>query len=313
MGGFSMRKVECHECIPAGYTCGSMVRSSDSRSTTDWSTFAIDPLVVCEQAARAGGRVLTEWVGKFKASTKGPRDLVTEADFASQAEIRRIVLGAFPEHGFVGEESIADESPARAEAPRWIVDPLDGTSNYVHGFPAYCVSVGLARGDELLVGTIYDPERDECFTARRGGGAACNGRPITASGVTDPAAALVAVSFPPHVTSDAQSVADFLAVVPHVHSVRRTGSTAINLAYVACGRLDAFWVRRIACWDVAAGLLIAREAGASIGGFSGSNREQSRTMSAPDPIPLDRPAFITAGSTGLFSALQAMLGPGIGS
>lgn len=248
--------------------------------------------------------MLTEWVGKFRASNKGPRDLVTEADFASQAEIRSIVLEAFPSHGFVGEESSPDDSPVQADQPRWIVDPLDGTSNYVHGFPAYCVSVGLAVGDELLVGAIYDPERDECFTARRAGGAACNGRPIVASGQNDPAAALVAVSFPPHVTSDAQSVADFLAVVPHVHSVRRTGSTAINLAYVACGRLDAFWVRRIASWDVAAGLLIAREAGAAIGPFAGT--EESASLS------LDRPAFIAASSPNLFVALQRMLGPGVG-
>jgi myo-inositol-1(or 4)-monophosphatase len=294
-----------HECIPAGYT-PAMKHMSGSPAAIDWSTFAIDPLSVCEQAARAGGRVLTHWVGKFKASTKGPRDLVTEADLASQAEIRRILLEAFPEHGFVGEESIAGHaSPANASQPRWIVDPLDGTSNYVHGFPAYCVSVGLALGDDLLVGAIYDPERDECFTARRGGGAACNGQPIAASGENDPSAALVAVSFPPHVASDAQSVADFLAVLPHVHSVRRTGSTAINLAYVACGRLDAFWVRRIASWDVAAGLLIAREAGAVIGPFAG--------MSESAALSLDRPAFIAASSPDLYASLQGMLGPGFGS
>jgi myo-inositol-1(or 4)-monophosphatase len=270
----------------------------------DWSAFAVEPLGICEAAARAGGRVLTDWVGKFKTSNKGPRDLVTEADLASQTEIRRIVLEAFPSHGFVGEESITGHAtPVDASRPRWIVDPLDGTSNYVHGFPAYCVSVGLALGDDLLVGVIYDPERDECFTARRGDGAACNGRPIAVSGEADPAASLVAVSFPPHVTSDAESVADFLAVVPHVHSVRRTGSTAINLAYVACGRLDAFWVRRIASWDVAAGLLIAREAGAVIGPFAGVTESAA--------VSLDRPAFIAAGSPELFSALQDMLGPGL--
>lgn len=272
-----------------------------STAPVDWSAFPVDPLAICEEAARAGGRVLTEWVGKFQASNKGPRDLVTEADLASQSEIRRILLGAFPDHGFVGEESIAGHATAvTADQPRWIVDPLDGTSNYVHGFPAYCVSVGLARGDELLVGAIYDPERDECFTARRGGGAACNGQPIAASGEADAAAALVAVSFPPHVTSDAQSVADFLAVVPHVHSARRTGSTAINLAYVACGRLDAFWVRRIASWDVAAGLLIASEAGGVIGPFVEGVS-----------LTLDRPAFIAASSPELFAALQELLGPGI--
>lgn len=284
-----------------------MTRPHDSSATrdTDWTDFATDPLAICEEAARAGGRVLTEWLGRFNASAKGPRDLVTEADIASQGEIRRILLGAFPDHGFVGEESVAGHTVAVVGGrPRWIVDPLDGTSNYVHGFPAYCVSVGLARGDDLLVGAIHDPVRDECFTARRGAGAWCNGRPIVTSGEADMAASLVAVSFPPHVTSDAQSVADFLAVVPHVHSVRRTGSTALNLAYVACGRLDAFWVRRIASWDVAAGLLIAAEAGATIGPFAGESRSG---------MSLESPAFIAAASPTLLRDLQQRLGPEVAS
>ena len=133
-----------------------------------------DHLEVCEAAARAGGRVLQEWLGKFGVSNKGPRDLVTEADIASQREIRRIVLEAFPDHGFIGEESIHDDGHGGvgdAGGFRWYVDPLDGTSNYVHGFPAYCVSVALARGDEILAATIHDPLHDECFTARAGGGA----------------------------------------------------------------------------------------------------------------------------------------------
>jgi myo-inositol-1(or 4)-monophosphatase len=279
-------------------------RPSSSAAAPDWSAFDTDPLAVCEAAARAGGHVLTEWRGRFTASAKGPRDLVTEADVASQVEIRRILLEAFPDHGFVGEESVAGHDAVRVPGcPRWIVDPLDGTSNYVHGFPAYCVSVGLAVDDDLLVGVIYDPVQDECFAARRGGGAQCNGVPIRASGEADAAESLVAVSFPPHVTAEAQAVADFLAVMPHVHSVRRTGSTAINLAYVACGRLDAFWVRRIAAWDVAAGLLIAAEAGAVVGPFAGDSAA----------VSLDRPAFIAASSAGLFRDLRGMLGPGIAS
>lgn len=272
-------------------------------TTIDWSIFASDPLGICEQAARAGGRVLSDWVGRFQASTKGPRDLVTQADFASQDEIRRIVLGAFPDHGFVGEEGDEKDKSPNKEM-RWIVDPLDGTSNYVHGFPAYCVSVALAYRDELLVGVIYDPERDECFAARSGAGATCNGQPIRVSGEVDSSSALAAASFPPHVSSEAQSVNDFLSIVSNVHSVRRTGSTAINLSYLACGRIDAFWVRKIACWDVAAGLLIAREAGACIGPFCGP----------PSPsISLDRPAFIATSSLELFSSMQKMLSAGIAS
>jgi myo-inositol-1(or 4)-monophosphatase len=260
-----------------------------------------DPLAVCEAAARAGGQVLRDWAGRFAVSNKGPRDLVTEADVASQREIRRIVLTAFPEHGFIGEEAdgaaaaAAPAGPHSGTGTRWIVDPLDGTTNYVHGFPAYCVSVALAVGDDLSVGAIYDPVRDECFTARRGGGAFLDGQPIRVAPITDPADALAAVSFPPHVTADAAAVADFLAVLPHVHSVRRTGSTALNLAYLACGRLHAFWVRRIACWDVAAGLLLLEEAGGSLASFGGGR------------VRLDAPSFIAASTPTLLTAVRGML------
>lgn len=267
-------------------------------------------LQICEAAARAGGRVLLDWVGRFGVSNKGPRDLVTEADLAAQREIRRIVLGAFPDHGFIGEESLpehpADGQPGNGRAAggpslRWMVDPLDGTSNYVHGFPAWCVSIALTRGDEILVGTVYDPMRDECFTAQLGGGALLNGNPIAVSGCVLLSDALVAISFPPHLTADSPAVADFLAVVPHVHSARRTGSTAINLAWLACGRLDAFWVRRIACWDVAAGLLIFREAGGCLGGFADG-------PASLEWVPLDQPAFVAACTPEVVAELRTRLG-----
>jgi len=170
----------------------------------------------------------------------------------------------------------------------------------VHGFPAYCVSVALAEGDDLLVGAIYDPLRDECFTARKGGGAFLDGRPLRTPAVTEPAMALAAVSFPPRVAVDSPAVADFLAVLPHVQSIRRTGSTALNLAYVACGRMHAFWVRRIACWDVAAGMLILREAGGSLGPCSATGQHA-------DPIPLDDPALIGASTPQLFNAMRDLL------
>lgn len=277
------------------------------------STEALVPgkaLAVCEAAARAGGRVLLDWVGRFGVSNKGPRDLVTEADLASQREIRRIVLEAFPDHAFIGEESLPehtdDKGPsaghrsAEAPTPTWMVDPLDGTSNYVHGFPAWCVSVALTLGDEIIAGTVYDPVREECFTAQRGAGASLNGKPIHVSGCVLTSDALVALSFPPHVSPESVAVADFLAVVPHVHSARRTGSTAINLAWLACGRLDAFWVRRIACWDVAAGLLIFREAGGCLGGFADG-------PASLEWVPLDNPAFIAASTPELLAELRTRL------
>lgn len=264
-----------------------------------------DPLSVCEAAARAGGRVLQDWVGRFGVSSKGPRDLVTEADFAAQREVRRVVLDAFPEHGFVGEESEPGAGqPASGQAghagsgTRWIVDPLDGTTNYVHGFPAYCVSIALAIDDMLEVGVIFDPVRGECFAARRGAGAFLDGRSIRVPAVATLEDAIVAVSFPPQVSADSAAVADFLAVVPRAHSIRRTGSTAINLAYLACGRLHAFWARRIACWDAAAGLLIAREAGASVEPFAATGVE----------VPLDDPAFIVTSTPSLMAELRATLG-----
>ena len=264
-----------------------------------------DPLVVCEAAARAGAAVLRDWVGRFAVTSKGPRDLVTEADVAAQQAIRGVLLAAFPDHGFVGEEADAAGGP---QAPgsaghagtgdRWIVDPLDGTTNYVHGYPAYCVSIALAGAAGLEVGAILDPVRDECFTARRGGGAFLDGRPIRVAGTTALEDAIVAVSFPPQVTAASPAVADLLAVLPRAHSIRRSGSTALNLAYVACGRLQAFWARRIACWDAAAGLLIAREAGATVESFAVRGGD----------VPLDDPAFIVASTPGLLAELREVLG-----
>lgn len=285
-----------------------MVAAHDSAPVPAMTAFqSADPLAVCEAAARAAGRVLQDWVGRFGVSSKGPRDLVTEADFAAQREVRRLVLGAFPAHGFVGEEAEPGAGqPASGQAghagsgTRWIVDPLDGTTNYVHGFPAYCVSIALAVDDAIEVGAIFDPVRGECFTARRGGGAFLDGRPIRVPAVAALEDAIVAVSFPPQVAAESAAVADFLAVVPRAHSIRRTGSTAINLAYVACGRLHAFWARRIACWDAAAGLLIAREAGATVEPFAAPGSE----------VPLDDPAFIVTSTPPLMAELRATLGAG---
>jgi myo-inositol-1(or 4)-monophosphatase len=257
-----------------------------------------EPLEVCEAAARAGGRVLREWMGRAAVTAKGPRDLVTEADLAAQAEIRRIVLGAFPDHGFVGEESDPGDPSAVPGAPRWIVDPLDGTTNYVKGYPAWCTSVALAAGEHLLAGAIYDPLRDECFTAGRGAGARLNGAAIRVGPTERLDDALVAVSFPAQVDAGAPAVRDFLAVLPHALAMRRSGSTALNLAAIASGRLDAFWVRRIHPWDVAAGLLLVEEAGGVVRPFAGG-----------PPSTLDRPSFIAAATPRLADALAEVLPP----
>ena len=140
-----------------------------------------DYIIACEKAVRAGGAVVQDWIDRFEVREKGPADLVTQADLASQETIRRTILELFPDHRLVAEEDerIVDP-PARTEY-RWIADPLDGTTNYVHRVPHYCVSLALERGGELLVGAVYDPNRDECFTAAAGEGAFLNGQPIRTS------------------------------------------------------------------------------------------------------------------------------------
>ncbi len=267
-----------------------------------------DHLRVCEEAARAGAAVLQSWRGRFAVSSKGPRDLVTEADLASQTEIRQLVTSAFPDFGFEGEESLPGASDAEQEhAVRWVVDPLDGTTNYVHGYPAYCVSVALAEGDRLLVGAIYDPVANECFTARAGHGAWLNGSRLRVTATEEPTEALAAISFPAQSERDSLAVRDFLAVLPHLRAVRRSGSSALNLAYLAAGRLDAFWARRIASWDVAAGLLLVQEAG----GFTAPLIPPGSPGGEPgETVPLANPAFLAASTAPLLVTLRDLMTAG---
>jgi myo-inositol-1(or 4)-monophosphatase len=214
---------------------------------------------VCEGAARAGGEELLAWRGRFRVEEKAHHDYVTDADRASQQAVRQVIFAHFPDHGFLGEE---DPHPAELDKPYcWVVDPLDGTTNYVHDFPFFAVSVAVAEAGRLVAATILDPLRNECFTALRGEGARLNGQPLAVSRTAEAADALVAVSFPPHTELDSPDVAAFLRVAPRCQAVRRTGSAALNLAYVACGRLDAHWAHAIHPWDSAAGVLLVEEAG----------------------------------------------------
>jgi myo-inositol-1(or 4)-monophosphatase len=218
-------------------------------------------LETCEAAARAGGCELLSWRGRFQSREKGATDFVTDADLASQAAIRRVVAERFPDHAFLGEEQPADEYPSDPEQMTWIVDPLDGTTNYLHAYPHYAVSVAVARGRELLAGVILDPVREDCFSAAAGRGAWCNGRRLRTSETMRAGAALVAVSLPARVRRDSRDLADFVEAAQVCQGVRRSGSAALNLAYVASGALDAFWATHIHPWDVAAGVLLVREAG----------------------------------------------------
>ena len=230
-----------------------------------------DFLAVAERAARAGGKVLLEWRDKFQWREKAPRDLVTEADIASQTVIREILLTAFPDHDFLGEEQIAAPTPSGRPGAefRWLVDPLDGTSNYVHKLQTFAVSIALERRGEVLAGVVYDPVVEECYTATRGGGACLNGKPIQTSGCGKIDEALVAVSFSSQLPRGSIEVSRFLEVLHSSQSVRRLGSAALNLAYLAAGRLDAYYATSVQSWDVAAGLLLVEEAGGLVSSLDG--------------------------------------------
>lgn len=244
--------------------------------------------IFLEQATRAAleaGAILRDKVGKVQVREKGPADLVTEADVESQRCVESILLTAFPDHYFLGEESqgktpsfgtVAQGAPlskkmlsemqcgskAPADLPyTWIVDPLDGTTNFVHGVPFFCTSIALCRGNDVLCAVIYNPNNDELFTAEKGQGAFLNGRRIHTSDAVRPADALTSVSFPTRTRFDSPDYLSFLHCATVCQAMRRTGSTALNLAYVACGRFDCNVCQCAHPWDVAAGILLILEAG----------------------------------------------------
>lgn len=254
-------------------------------------------LETCEAAARAGGWELIDWRGRFTTRSKGVADLVTDADLASQEAVHRVVSKRFPNHAFLGEEHQPKDFSAVEERLTWIVDPLDGTTNYVHGYPQYAVSVALTRGAELLVGVIFDPVTGKCFSAATGQGAWLNGTRLQVSGVTQVSNSLTAVSLPAQVRCDEPDLLDFVAAVQVCQAVRRSGSAALNLAYVACGWLDAFWANRIHPWDVAAGVLLVREAGGVVAGRDGGK------------FDLWDPHFVSASTLELQQGLLAALTP----
>jgi myo-inositol-1(or 4)-monophosphatase len=250
---------------------------------------------VCENAARAGGAAVQGWVGRIDVREKGPADLVTQADFASQEAIRETVLRAFPDHSLLGEEQDPQTTtqPPRTEY-RWIADPLDGTTNFVHGVPHYSVSVALERHGELLVGAVYDPVRDECYTAIAGEGAYLDGRPIRTSHVRQLSDALAAVGFPARTPPDCPDLLVFLAALEPCQAIRRTGSTALNLCYLAAGRFDVYWSFSSKVWDVAAGVLLVREAGGVVTGPDGG------------PFVLEQAHFLAAANGPLHARLREL-------
>jgi len=202
----------------------------------------------------------------FTLSSKStPTDLVTQADHESEAAIRELIAARHPDHVVLGEEQGQDKEGAF----RWIVDPLDGTVNYAHGFPFYAVSIGLETHGEVVLGVILDTARGDLFTATRGGGAFMNGRPIRVSPRATLVGSLLATGFPYDVSKDTENLVYFQRALTKGLMVRRPGAAALDLAYVAAGRLDGFWEVKLNPWDVAAGWLIIREAGGTVTGMEG--------------------------------------------
>jgi myo-inositol-1(or 4)-monophosphatase len=220
-------------------------------------------------AAKLGGVELEQWRSKFAIREKSRADLVTDADVASQAVIKEYLLGQFPDHVFVGEEdfvgrAIADTRPGPGAPPTWVVDPLDGTCNYAHDFPAYCVSIGLWADGRPVVGVILDTRMNELFTASLGGGAFLNGQPMRVSGIAEIGQALLSTGFPADYPKQMRCLEAWKRVAFRAQSIRRTGSTALNLAYVACGRFDGYWAFDNWPWDVLAGAVLITEAGGTV-------------------------------------------------
>jgi myo-inositol-1(or 4)-monophosphatase len=257
-----------------------------------------DFLDVCLQAARSGGQALLDWQGRFQTREKGPKDLVTEADVAAQEAIREIIHKAFPDHDFLSEEDAA-ERRAKGLPPiaqrrsdfRWVVDPLDGTTNYVHHLPGFAVSIALQQGSDIVLGVVFDPLSQEFFVAQKGNGALLNGKPIGTSGCSQIGQALVAVSFSPHVERNSREIRRFVEILLAAQSVRRMGSAALNLCYVAAGRLDAYVATSVSIWDIAAGLLLVTEAAGAVSGLDGK------------PMSLERPELIATASQPLAADL----------
>ena len=227
-----------------------------------------DYLATAIRAAQAAGKIQQFYLGgELEIETKSSAtDIVTEADKRCEARIREIIQGAYPDHVVFGEEEGQPGGEARC---RWIVDPIDGTTNYAQGFPFFCVSIGLEIDGVIELGVVFDSNRDELFTATRGGGAFLNGVPLAVTQKTELINCVLGTGFAYNEGTIHENIEVFGRVHAGVRSIRRPGAAALDLCYVACGRLDGFWEMKLKPWDVAAGWLIVREAGGTVTGGGG--------------------------------------------
>ena len=244
------------------------------------------------EIAREAGARLREFLAQgVETEYKGDVDLVTVADRTVEKLIRERLGAAFPQHGIFGEEGTRERMEGEF---RWYVDPLDGTTNFAHGFPQFCVSMGLEQrapgtppelDGTLVAAVIYDPMRDELYTAERGQGATLNGKPMRVSKIPDLAESLLSTGFPSRKRHASPNVHFYQEFTLRSHGVRRAGSAALDLAYVAAGRLDAFWEFNLNPWDTAAGILLVQEAGGVVTGFAGNPfRLESREILASNGL-----------------------------
>jgi myo-inositol-1(or 4)-monophosphatase len=214
--------------------------------------------------AREAGALLLSYFGKVAIEYKGEVDLVTEADRRAEALIVERIRSRWPDHEITGEEGTRTDTGG---AFRWYVDPLDGTTNFAHGYPVFCVSLALEHRGRRIAGVVYDPTRDEMFAAEKGSGASLNGRPIRVSRTAALAESLVATGFPSSKRHQDPNIHFYHRITLRTHGVRRAGSAAMDLAYTACGRFDAYWEFNLNPWDTAAGVLLVQEAGGTVTGL----------------------------------------------
>jgi myo-inositol-1(or 4)-monophosphatase len=218
-----------------------------------------------EIAREAGALLMGHFHRHVKVEYKGDVDLVTVADRESEALILKRIRARWPEHDVIGEEGSRVQSGSDY---RWYVDPLDGTTNFAHGFPVFCVSLALEYKGNRVAGVIYDPSRDEMFTAEQGSGAYLNGERIHVSKISALAETLVATGFPSHKRHQNPNIFFYHQITLRTHGVRRAGSAALDLCCVACGRFDAFWEFNLNPWDTAAGVLMVEQAGGRVSDFA---------------------------------------------
>jgi myo-inositol-1(or 4)-monophosphatase len=234
-----------------------------------------DPLLLAtavEAVLHAGAMQMAGLGQRIRIDKKGVIDLVTEVDLAVETWFRGFIAERFPEHRILAEELQDRSRQGAADSPFcWILDPIDGTTNYAHGLPIFCASLGLEIAGRLEVAAVYDPTRQELFTAERGGGAFLNGAPIQVSSTATLIDALLCTGFHYQVHQSADEVVGLFAqFIGRARAVRRLGSAALDLCYVACGRFDGFWEERLRPWDVAGGILLIEEAGGRLTGYDGT-------------------------------------------